>query len=132
MWHVARVYRYANQAILQLDGGEGKYYAESYPDDRFRLISLSPKDVFGGAMVTINEYSGVAVVHNALEDSCLSDVRLEQRRFPLEEAENAQSDIADVVRAAGVLDGCVSDACVGVTCANPMVCVDRWKSPYCR
>ena len=131
VWHVARVRRYANQVIRQLDGGEGKFYAESYPDDRFRFITLAPGDLFGAAIVTINQYSEEATVYDALEDSCLSDVRLDHLLFPLAKAENAQSEIADVLREVGVEDRCLSNACDNVVCPDPMTCVDRWKMPFC-
>ena len=131
IWHVAYVQRYGNQVILQLDGGEGKFYAESYPDNRFRLIAIAQDDVFGAALVTFNEYSGAATVFNALEDSCLSDIRLDQKLFPLETSENGASDIANVVKEVGVEDQCLSNACDGVTCPPDMVCFDRWKMPFC-
>ena len=133
MWHVALVYRYGNQVVLRLDGGAGTYYAESFPDDRFRLISVAQDELFGGAIVTFDEYNpDDATVYEAFEDSCISDVRIDQNVFPLETAENEESEIASVVQSVGVEDQCLSDACIGVQCPAGLSCVDRWKMPYCK
>ena len=68
-WHAVFVRRYGNQAILQVDGGEGRFYAESVPDADFRLINLGGKRLFGGADVTYRPFHTEPDVNNVLIDS---------------------------------------------------------------
>ena len=49
-----------------MDGGDGKHYAESEPDDDFRLISVSGKDVYGGAHVNYRPFHSEPDVSNVL------------------------------------------------------------------
>ena len=130
-WHAVKINRYANQVILRMDNGEGKYYAESYPDNRFREIDIHPDGVFGAARVTFNEFSQAATVEDTLVDSCLSDVRLDQNLFPMDASDNGGSALADVVQSQSTVDQCLSNACDGVICPVDMMCLDRWKMPFC-
>ena len=116
---------------MRLDGGEGKYYAESFPDNRFQLLSIEGKKLFGAASVTFNTYSPDVYVEAALEDSCLMDVRFDLKWFPMDQTEDSESDIAYVASSQNMEDQCLSEACVGVDCPVDMICFDRWKMPHC-
>jgi len=55
MRHVARVTRYGNQAILRLDSGEGRFYAERWPTEEHRALRL--ESASGGGEVTRNVWT---------------------------------------------------------------------------
>ena len=116
---------------MRLDGGEGKYYAESYPDNRFQLLSIEEKELFGAASVTFNSYSPDVYVESPLEDSCIMDVRFDYEWFPMDETEDSQSTISTVESSQDMEDQCLSEACVNVMCPVDMICFDRWKMPHC-
>ena len=69
LWHTVYIRRYGNQAILKVDGGEGRYYNESEPQDDFRLISLSGKDIFAGAEVEYRPFHSEPDVAEVFENS---------------------------------------------------------------
>ena len=115
-----------------MDSGVGKYYNESFPDNRFRLLSIEDKELFGAAQVSFNQYSNEPTVLNALEDSCVSDVRFDQEWFPMDTGENGDSDVGEVLQTRNMEDQCLSDACLGFNCPDEMFCFDRWKNAYCK
>jgi hypothetical protein len=132
IWHTVRINRNGNHVIMRLDGGEGKFYGESFPDSDFQLISFEKDELFGGANVRYNKYNqDLFYLEDVLEDSCIMDVRFEQKWFPLDPSENDASDVAIVENSNNMENGCDSDACVNVNCPDQMMCVDRWKMPHC-
>jgi len=52
MRHFVRVSRYGNGAVLRLDAGEGRFYAERWPSDEHRALRLEVAS--GGGEVTHN------------------------------------------------------------------------------
>jgi len=68
MRHFARVSRYGNGAVLQLDLGEGRFYAERWPTDEHRALRL--ESASGGGEVThnvwTNEFDTQSIVDSKL------------------------------------------------------------------
>jgi len=51
----------------------------------------------------------------------------------MEDSENDDSDAAVVSRRSqNVVDGCESDACLGVLCQPGLICHDVWRQADCR
>ena len=69
MRHVARVTRYGNQAILRLDSGEGRFYAERWPTNEHRALRLHVAS--GGGQVTRNEWTSEVETHAIIDSKLL-------------------------------------------------------------
>jgi len=72
MRHIARVTRYGNQAILQLDSGEGRFYAERWPTDEHRALRLDFAS--GGGEVTRNEWTSEIETRAIIDSKFLGHV----------------------------------------------------------
>jgi len=72
--HVARVTRYGNQAMLRLDSGEGRFYAERWPTDEHRALRLA--EAFAGGEVVrnvwTNEISSRSIIDSKWRRRCES------------------------------------------------------------
>jgi hypothetical protein len=71
--HVARVKRYGNQVILQLDAGEGPLYAEHWPADEHRMLRLGLASA-GGELIH-NVWTNAVTVNQGIgqsKHSCVS------------------------------------------------------------
>lgn len=56
-WHTAKVSRYGSSAILELDGGEGKHYNETYRFEGHQWLMVDKQEgVYAGGKA---EYTGV-------------------------------------------------------------------------
>jgi len=67
MRHVARVSRYGNQAVLRLDSGEGRYYAEHWPTSGHRALRL--QDASAGGEVTRNVWTNGVNTHSIIDST---------------------------------------------------------------
>jgi hypothetical protein len=65
--HVARVKRYGNQVILQLDAGEGPLYAEYWPADEHRMLRLGLASA--GGEVIHNVWTNAVTVNQGIAQS---------------------------------------------------------------
>ena len=74
LWHVLTIYRYGNQIIMKMDGGEGRYYNESWPQDAHRYIILQDRWTALAASVYYRKYHEFPVVEDGVEDSKLLTV----------------------------------------------------------
>jgi len=82
MRHVARVSRYGNQAVLRLDSGEGRFYAERWPSDEHRVLRL--KFASAGGEVTRNVWTNaVSSRHSIIDSKLLCSVPLSELRAGL-------------------------------------------------
>jgi len=71
MRHVARVTRYGNQAILRLDSGEGRFYAERWPTSDHRALRL---DVASSGEVTRNVWTDEVSAHSLINSKSLCHI----------------------------------------------------------
>ena len=69
LWHTVFVERHGSQVILKMDGGEGRYYNESLPNDDFPLLLLDGEYVFGGAAVNYPRFHPDPQVNRVFESS---------------------------------------------------------------
>ncbi len=61
---------------------------------------------------------------------CMNDVRYDNAWFPLSTDDSTSTQVA-VTAAVNVSDGCVSNACLGVTCPSGQSCRDLWRAWEC-
>ena len=61
----------------------------------------------------------------------MDDPRYNDGWLPVTEAEAPKSEAADV-KTYNTEEKCVSEACKGVTCNLPFLCVDLWRHAECR
>jgi len=69
MRHVARVSRYGNQAVLQLDSGEGRFYAERWPTNEHRALRL--QDASAGGEVIRNVWTDEIRTYSIIDSTLL-------------------------------------------------------------
>jgi len=69
MRHFARVSRYGNGAVLRLDAGEGRFYAERWPTNEHRSLRLHAAS--GGGEVIRNFWTNEINTHHPVIDSKL-------------------------------------------------------------
>ncbi|KAI8117964.1 Neural-cadherin, partial [Lucilia cuprina] len=76
-WHVVRINRYGSAATLELDGGEGRRYNETFEFVGHQWLLVDKQEgVYAGGKA---EYTGVRTfeVYADYQKSCLDDIRLE-------------------------------------------------------
>jgi len=131
-WNTVKVMRQGNQVILSMNGGDGRYYAERPPAEEHRLLALSGKQIFGGAKVEYKLYRSQATVESTLLESCINDIRYDNRYFPMTSSEDSSITDVDLVNNVRSREGCeVSNVCAGVTCPENFLCINAWLIPYC-
>jgi len=69
MRHVARVSRYGNQAVLRLDSGEGRFYAEHWPTSEHQTLRL--QDASAGGEVIRNVWTSGISTHSIVDSMLL-------------------------------------------------------------
>ncbi|XP_050530665.1 neural-cadherin isoform X3 [Daktulosphaira vitifoliae] len=130
-WHLARVSRYGSSAILELDGGEGKHYNETYRFEGHQWLMVDKQEgVYAGGKA---EYTGVRTfeVYGDFQKGCLDDIRLEGRYLPLPPATNG-TQWGQATMARNVERNCPSNKpCANVICQEPFECVDLWNYYDC-
>ena len=74
-WHVIRVNRYGSAATLELDGGEGRRYNETFEFEGHQWLMVDKQEgVYAGGKA---EYTGVRTfeVYADYQKSCIDDIR---------------------------------------------------------
>ncbi|CAG0914580.1 unnamed protein product, partial [Notodromas monacha] len=130
-WHVAKVNRYGSAAILQLDGGEGINYNETFEFTGHQLLSVAKQEgVFAGGRA---EYTGMRTfeVYADYQKGCLDDIRFEGHQLPLPPAKNGtHGGQATLFR--NLREGCPSNKpCESIRCDEPFECFDLWMDYKC-
>lgn len=129
-WHTVRVTRHGSWVAIDADGGGGKKSSESVDQaDQHQLLTVSKQGVLVGGDVS---QMGPAVyyVENGLHDSCITDIRIDQKHLPMENG----SENAVVIESRGLSEGCVSTSSCAKSqsvCAPPFVCTDLWNHHEC-
>lgn len=130
LWHTVRVVRHGSTATIEADGGGGKKSNEitDYIDLHQLLVASKQGIIAGG---DVNHMGPSAYyVENGLHDSCVTDIRIDQRHLPMENG----SENAAVTESKNLIDGCVStNTCAkqSNTCTPPFVCTDLWNHHEC-
>ncbi|XP_037905049.1 neural-cadherin isoform X5 [Hermetia illucens] len=130
-WHVVRINRYGSAAILELDGGEGRRYNETFEFEGHQWLLVDKQEgVYAGGKA---EYTGVRTyeVYADYQKSCLDDIRLEGKHLPLPPAMNGtQWGQATINK--NLERNCPSNKpCSNVICPDPFECVDLWNEYEC-
>ncbi|XP_032307591.1 neural-cadherin isoform X8 [Drosophila ananassae] len=130
-WHVVRVNRYGSAATLELDGGEGRRYNETFEFVGHQWLLVDKQEgVYAGGKA---EYTGVRTfeVYADYQKSCLDDIRLEGKHLPLPPAMNG-TQWGQATMARNLEKGCPSNKpCSNVICPDPFECVDLWNVYEC-
>lgn len=74
-WHVVKVSRYGSAALIELDGGEGRRYNETFNYHGHQWLTIDKQEgVYAGGKA---EYTGVKTfeVLGDFQRSCLDDIR---------------------------------------------------------
>uniref|UniRef100_A0A6P7F1C7 Neural-cadherin-like isoform X3 n=1 Tax=Diabrotica virgifera virgifera TaxID=50390 RepID=A0A6P7F1C7_DIAVI len=130
-WHVARVSRYGSAATLELDGGEGRRYNETFNFIGHQWLLVDKQEgVYAGGKA---EYTGVRTfeVYADYQKGCLDDIRLEGKHLPLPPAMNG-TQWGQATMARNLEKDCPSNKpCANVICPDPFECVDLWNDYEC-
>ncbi|XP_035905492.1 neural-cadherin isoform X2 [Anopheles stephensi] len=130
-WHVVRVNRHGSAATLELDGGEGRRYNETFTFDGHQWLLVDKQEgVYAGGKA---EYTGVRTfeVYADYQKSCLDDIRLEGKHLPLPPAMNG-TQWGQATMARNLERNCPSNKpCANVICPDPFECVDLWNEYEC-
>ncbi|KDR14826.1 Neural-cadherin [Zootermopsis nevadensis] len=130
-WHTARVSRYGSAASLELDGGEGRRYNETFQFEGHQWLLVDKQEgVYAGGKA---EYTGVRTfeVYADYQKGCLDDVRLEGKHLPLPPAMNG-TQWGQATMARNLERHCPSNKpCANVICSDPFECVDLWNEYEC-
>ncbi|XP_075992348.1 neural cadherin isoform X1 [Anticarsia gemmatalis] len=130
-WHIARVSRYGSAAMLEIDGGEGRRYNETFSFEGHQWLLVDKQEgVYAGGKA---EYTGVRTfeVYADFQKGCLDDIRLEGKHLPLPPAMNG-TQWGQATMARNLDRNCPSNSpCINVHCTEPFVCVDLWNEYEC-
>eukprot|EP00105_Crassostrea_gigas_P039530 XP_019923678.1 PREDICTED: neural-cadherin-like [Crassostrea gigas] len=131
-WHTLYFQRRGRSIVLSQDGGEGPMYAETIADSKHQELTVKQTQIYAGAEVSY-EHSKVIDQTNPkdLENSCLTDIRMDMKWFPMTAAENSQNADIKLVDQAETRDSCYRDDCAGIICANGRICVPLWGMHKC-
>nr|CAD7600003.1 unnamed protein product [Timema genevievae] len=130
-WHGAKVSRYGSAVTMQLDGGEGRRYNETFLFEGHQWLVVDKQEgVFAGGKA---EYTGVRTfeVHSDYHRGCLDDIRLNGKHLPLPPAMNG-TEWGQATMARNLQRNCPSNKpCMNVICPEPFECVDSWNDYEC-
>lgn len=129
-WHTVRVIRHGSTATIEADGGGGSKFNETIDfGDSHQLLFVNKQSILVGGEVT--QMSPAAYyVENNLQDSCISDIRIDQRHLPMENG----SENAVVTESKLLAEGCnPMSSCIRnpLACPHPLVCNDLWNAHEC-
>ena len=130
LWHTVRVTRHGSTATIEADGGGGKKTNEITDHvGLHQLLVVSKQGIIVGG--DVNHMGPTAYyVENGLHDSCITDIRIDQRHLPMENG----SENAAVTESRNTIDGCIStNSCTKGQniCSPPFVCTDLWNHHEC-
>ncbi|XP_065357962.1 putative neural-cadherin 2 isoform X1 [Calliphora vicina] len=130
-WHVVKVSRYGSAALIELDGGEGRRYNETFNYHGHQWLTIDKQEgVYAGGKA---EYTGVKTfeVLGDFQRSCLDDIRLDGKHLPLPPSMNG-TQWGQATMARNLERNCPSNRpCSNIICPDPFDCVDLWNEYEC-
>nr|XP_033339365.1 neural-cadherin isoform X1 [Megalopta genalis] len=130
-WHTVRVSRYGSAATLELDGGEGRRFNETFSFEGHQWLLVDKQEgVYASGKA---EYTGLRTfeVYADYQKGCLDDIRLEGKHLPLPPAMNG-TQWGQATMARNLERNCPSNKpCNSVICAEPYECIDLWNEYEC-
>ncbi|CAG7819551.1 unnamed protein product [Allacma fusca] len=130
-WHTVKVSRHGSVAMLELDGGEGRKYNETFRFEGHQWMLVDKQEgVYAGGKA---EYTGHRSfeVYADYQKGCLDDIRLEGKHLPLPPALNG-TQWGQATMFKNLVQNCPSNKpCANVICPPPFECVDLWNEYEC-
>ncbi|XP_033753809.1 LOW QUALITY PROTEIN: neural-cadherin-like [Pecten maximus] len=135
-WHHVKFIRTGKWFQLKMDGGEGRYYNETWgkygESQKFHLRS---DQIVAGARVVFD--ATPTFDKRGLKDTCITDIRVDDKWFPMRVEENLHSPAANLSLYPNVQMNCVrDDDCTGHLCSSgtpiSKECVPLWGDRDCR
>lgn len=129
LWHTVRVVRYGSTAVIEADGGGGKKFNEIIDYQDLHQMFMTKQSVIVGGDVN-HMGPSTYYVENGLVDTCVTDIRINQRHLPMENG----SENAAVTESRNIIEGCVStNSCAKSqpVCPPQFVCTDLWNHYEC-
>ncbi|XP_061509426.1 putative neural-cadherin 2 [Anopheles gambiae] len=130
-WHVVKVQRYGSAAILEMDGGEGANFNQSFSFDGHQWLSVDKQEgVYAGGKP---EFTGVKTydVKSDYQKICIDDIRLDGKSLPLPPSTNG-TQWGQATMAKNIDRYCSSNnPCQNAYCPDPFECVDLWNKYEC-
>lgn len=134
-WHTVYMKRIGKWFQLKMDGGEGRYQNESWGLNNGRqLMAMKMYYIVTGAHVVFSKNP----IPDGLDlnETCITDIRLNSKWFPMMNSENEESEAATLELEQNVENDCVRNDCKGVICPSgkpfSMVCYPLWGTHDCR
>ncbi|XP_048742923.2 neural-cadherin-like isoform X4 [Ostrea edulis] len=132
-WHTLYFRRQGRSIILSQDGGEGPLYVETTADSKYQSLVVKNTQVYAGAEVSYEHSKTIDQTNpKDLENSCLTDIRMDMKWFPVTSAENNQNSNVKMVTETRTTNDCSRDDCNGNTCATyGKICFPLWGLHKC-
>ncbi|XP_060579771.1 LOW QUALITY PROTEIN: neural-cadherin-like [Ruditapes philippinarum] len=134
-WHTVYMNRIGKWFELKMDSGEGRYRNETWgPFNGRELISIRMYQIVTGAHVVFTKNP----IPDGLDlnNTCITDIRLNSKWFPMTNSENELSEAATLELEEGVANDCHRDDCKNAICPEglpfAMVCFPLWGTYDCR
>lgn len=129
LWHTVRATRHGSTATIEADGGGGRKFNEIIEyQDLHQLFMTKQSIIVGGDVSHMGPLT--YYVENALVETCVTDIRINQRHLPMENG----SENAAVLESRNIIEGCVStNSCARgqPVCPPQFVCTDLWNHYEC-
>ncbi|CAL4193185.1 unnamed protein product, partial [Meganyctiphanes norvegica] len=137
-WHLLHAERHGDNLLLLLDDADGTQRNQSLPSMSGQIGAPQQLHVDQQEGVTVGgtpDFVGVSVlsVQEDLRDSCVSDVRIDDRQVPLPPAMNG-SRWGQVSGWEGLRHGCQPpgvEPCSNTACSPPFTCQSNWDMAQC-
>lgn len=133
-WHQVRLERAGKELMLKMDSGEGRYYADSKGHGNLDL-SIRQDEIHSGAnlIYSSGQPSIFAGDEQDFISSCIEDIRLEHRWFPMKDGdvEETQSPAATVENIVHTDLECIRNDCPVGKCRPPLICIPLWETSIC-
>lgn len=131
-WHFIKVQRFGSAVILEIDGGEGKNYNESFQFEGHQWMTVDKQEgLYAGGKP---EFTGIKTyeVNGDYQNSCIDDIRLDGKNLPLPPFMNG-TQWGQATMAKNIERYCASNnPCVNAYCPEPFECADLWNKYECR
>ncbi|XP_061183428.1 neural-cadherin-like [Saccostrea echinata] len=132
-WHTLYFQRRGRSIILSQDGGEGPLFVETSVDSKYQELTVKQNQIYAGAEVSYEHSKTIDQTNpKDLENSCLNDIRMDMKWFPMTATENNDNPDIKMVAEAETTNNCTRDDCAGNICGmNGKICVPLWGMHKC-
>ncbi|XP_071177027.1 neural-cadherin-like isoform X2 [Mytilus edulis] len=134
-WHTVTLTRSGQWIQLKMDSGEGRFFNETF-DNTYngKSFMLSRDRIVSGSRVVWDPNARFEA--RGLSDTCVTDIRVDNKWFPMKMEESTESPAAVMTISSNVRMGCYRPDCNGVVCqaGKPIrkECYPLWGTYECR